>query len=98
MVVLDGLVVYLICAWGGGEETLGKEAWGLVPHITWLVFATYLAVCLWVVEWLEGTGTLEGTEWREAESYFRQSEVLDGRIAREIALRVISLSSCQSLR
>lgn len=53
MVALDSLVVYLICAWGGGKDTLGKEAWGLVPYITWLVFATYLAVAYgWLNGWI----------------------------------------------
>ena len=52
MVVLDGLVIYLICAWGGGSNTLSKEAWGLVPYITWLVFATYLSVAYcWLNGW-----------------------------------------------
>jgi benzodiazapine receptor len=51
MLVLDGLVIYLICAWGGGRDTLGREAWGLVPYITWLGFATYLAVAY---GWLNG--------------------------------------------
>lgn len=51
MLVLDVLVVYLICAWGGGKDTLGKEAWGLVPYISWLVFATYLAGAY---TWLNG--------------------------------------------
>ena len=51
ILVLDGFVVYLICAWGGGKDTLGMEAWGLVPYISWLVFATYLAGAY---TWLNG--------------------------------------------
>lgn len=59
ILVLDGLVVMLICAWGGGpggEKGLKKEAWGLVPYAAWLVFATYLAVAYGVLNGWRGGG------------------------------------------
>lgn len=63
-------MVWLISEWGslGSVEdkvavlglSLGKPAWGLVPYVIWLVFATYLAVAY---GWLNGWRSIDRDRW-----------------------------------
>ena len=41
IVLLTGTVGYITYIWAKGDEV---AAWGLVPYLGWLTFATYLSV------------------------------------------------------